>query len=196
MLYIKISVLVLYMIIHICGSSGSGKTTLGNKLKSKYKNKIVDKDIDDIRTDFIKEHYGNKKFNIIDKVEYQKYIDNFVNNNLSKPLIFVGLNHMPWWHLHHYYNMHSTYNYFIELDDITIVKQKCTRLLSGIMKNDMDYLVNNNEKFIKNVSNAIADECNLKNTIKMNKKWNKYYKKQEYKFMSSDNIYKEIVKLI
>ena len=26
----------------------------------------------------------------------------------------------------------------------------------------------------------------------MNKKWNKYYKKQEYKFMSSDNIYKEI----
>jgi energy-coupling factor transporter ATP-binding protein EcfA2 len=184
------------MIIHICGSSGSGKTTLGNKLKSKYKNKIIVKDIDDIRTDFIKEYYGNKKFDIIDKVEYQKYIDNIVNNNSSKPLIFVGLNHMPWWHSNHYYNMHSTYNYFIELDDMTIVKQKCKRLLSDIIKNDMDYLVNNNEKFIKNVSNAIADECNLKNTIKMNKKLNKYYKKQGYKFMSSDTIYKEIVKLI
>lgn len=30
------------------------KTTIGNKLKEKFKNKIVVKDIDDLRSDFIK----------------------------------------------------------------------------------------------------------------------------------------------
>ena len=79
------------IIIHISGVSGAGKKTLGNKLTEQFKNKIVVKDIDDLRRDFIKKYYGNKKFDIIDKVEYQKYIDNFVKKHASKPLIFVGL---------------------------------------------------------------------------------------------------------
>lgn len=33
------------MIIHISGLSGSGKTYLGNKLKEKFGNKIVVKDL-------------------------------------------------------------------------------------------------------------------------------------------------------
>ena len=37
------------LVIHISGSSGSGKTTLGNKLKDTFGNKIVVKDIDDLR---------------------------------------------------------------------------------------------------------------------------------------------------
>ena len=45
------------IIIHICGPSGSGKTTLGTKLKDKFKNKIVVKDIDDLRVEFIKNFY-------------------------------------------------------------------------------------------------------------------------------------------
>jgi len=53
------------LIIHISGASGSGKTTLGNKLKQKFKNEIVVKDINDLKKDFI------KKFDIIDKLEYQ-----------------------------------------------------------------------------------------------------------------------------
>lgn len=36
-------------IIVISGVAGSGKTTLGNKLERKYSNKIIVKDIDDLR---------------------------------------------------------------------------------------------------------------------------------------------------
>ena len=185
-------------IIHVSGPSGSGKTCLGNKLKEYFKSKIIVKDIDDLRIDFIKKNYGNKKFDVIDKVEYQKYIDDFVKKHSSKPLIFVGLNHMPWWHINHYYDMHSTHNYFIELDDETIIKQKCKRLFLDWATNDeeMNYLVNHNKKYIKNVSNAIAEECNLKKTIKLNNKWRKDYKKQGYKFMTRENIYKSVVQLL
>jgi len=38
-----------HLIIHISGASGSGKTTLGNKLKEQFKNKIVVKDLDNLR---------------------------------------------------------------------------------------------------------------------------------------------------
>ena len=83
------------IIIHISGATGSGKTTLGNKLKKQFGKKITVKDIDKLRRDFIKEYYGDTKFDIIDKVEYQKYIDNFCKKHSLKPLIFLGLNHMP-----------------------------------------------------------------------------------------------------
>jgi len=189
---------MIYMIFHITGPSGVGKTTIGLKLKEKFGNKIVVKDIDDLRREFIKEHYKNKKFNIIDKDAYQNYIDDFVNINSKKSLIFVGLNHMPWWHKNLYYNMHSTYNYYIELDDATIIKQKCRRLLLdwANSEEDMEYLVSNNKKYIENVSNALAEECNLKKMNKMNAKWKKDYAKQGYKSMSRDNIYKHVVKTL
>ena len=185
------------IIIHISGPSGSGKTTLGNRLKDKFGNKIVVKDIDDLRTGFIKKYYGNKKWTIIDKEAYQKYIDAFVNKQ-NKSIIFVGLNHMPWWHKNHYYNMHSTYNYYIEVDDNIVLKQKCLRLFKDVPndKTDMNDLINNNEKFIKGMKQQIEIECDKKHTIKMNKIWNRDYKKQGYKFMTRDNIFKNVIKNI
>ena len=72
------------MIIHICGPSGSGKTTLGNKLKKKYGNKIVVKDLDDLRGEFIKKTYNTSKSWSFSEVKYQKYIDNYIKKN-KKP---------------------------------------------------------------------------------------------------------------
>jgi hypothetical protein len=155
------------VIIHISGASGSGKTTLGIKLTEQFKNKIVLKDIDNLKRDFIQKYYGDNKFDIIDKLEYQKYIDNFVKKHSFKPLIFVGLNNIP------HYDMHSTYNYFIDLDDY-----------------NMKMLVNNNKQYIKNLSIDIDYECNLKN------KWKEYYMKQGYKFMSRENIFKNVSKIL
>jgi len=185
-------------IIHISGPSGSGKTTLGNKLKEQFGSKIVVKDIDDLRQDFIKEFYKGKKFTIIDKVEYQKYIDKFCKTHSTKPLVFVGLNHMPWWHKNHYYDMHSKYNYFIKITDDTVIKQKCRRLLLdwADSKEDMEYLVSNNLKYIKNVSNALAEECNLKKTNQINNQWRKDYKEQGYRFMSREDIFKNVSKIL
>jgi uridine kinase len=187
------------LIIHISGASGSGKTTLGNKLKEQFKSKIVVKDLDILRDEFIKEFYGNKKWTYIDENEYQLYIDSYVNKQ-KKPIIFVGLNDNTIYgkNKNLYYNVHSQHNYYIEIDDMIIVKQKCIRLLNDIQtdKMAMEDLVKNNEKFVKNFTDAIKMECSAKQTIKQNNKWKKDYEKQDYRFMSRENIYKSVVKIL
>ena len=187
------------LIIHISGASGSGKTTLGNKLKEQFKSKIVVKGLDNLRDEFIKEFYGNKKWTYIDENEYQSYIDSYINKQ-KKPIIFVGLNDNTVYgkNKNLYYNVHSQHNYYIEIDDMIIVKQKCIRLLNDIQtdKMAMDDLVKNNEKFVKKFTEEIKIECSAKQTIKQNNKWKKDYKKQGYKFMSRENIYKSVVKIL
>ena len=49
------------------------KTLLITGGTGSFGNKIVVKDIDDLRIEFIKEYYGNRKWSIIDKDAYQKY---------------------------------------------------------------------------------------------------------------------------
>ena len=187
------------LIIHISGASGSGKTTLGNKLKEQFKSKIVVKDLDDLRDEFIKEFYGNKKWTYIDENEYQSYIDDYINKQ-KKPIIFVGLNDNTIYgkNKNLYYNVHSQHNYYIKIDDMIIVKQKCIRLLNDIQtdKMPMEDLVKNNETFVKQFTKAIKIECSAKQTIKQNNKWKKDYEKQDYKFMSRENIYKSVVKIL
>lgn len=187
------------MIIHISGPSGSGKTFLGTKLKQHFKNKIVVQDLDNLRDEFIKSFYGNKSWTYIDEPEYQNYIDNYIKQQ-KKPIVFVGLNDNTIFGKNKklYYNVHSQHNYYIDIDDMTIVKQKCLRLLNDIQGDEMalnDLLVNN-EKFVKKFAQAIKRECGAKETIKMNRKWKKDYEKQGYKLMSRENIYKSVVKLL
>ena len=189
------------LIIHISGASGSGKTTLGNKIKENFKSKIVVKDLDILRDEFIKEFYGNKIWTYIDENEYQLYINDYVNKQ-KKPIIFVGLNANSIWSFgknkNLYYNVHSQYYYYIEIDDMILLKQKCIRLLNDIQTNKiaMEDLVKNNEKFVKKFTEVIKTECSAKKTIKMNNKWEKDYEKQGYKFMSRENIYKSVVKIL
>jgi len=187
------------LIIHISGASGSGKTTLGNKLKEHFKSKIIVKDLDILRDEFIKEFYGNKKWTYIDENKYQLYINDYINKQ-KKPIIFVGLNDNTVYgkNKNLYYNVHSHHNYYIEIDDMIIVKQKCIRLLNDIQtdKMAMEDLVKDNERFIKKFTEAIKMECNSKQTIKQNNKWKKDYDKQGYKFMSRENIYKSVVKIL
>ncbi len=184
-------------IIHISGPSGSGKTTLGKKLKEQFGKKIIVKDIDDLRNEYITEYYNNKPFVTFDKVELQKYIDNFIKKHSLKPLIFVGLNYMQG-HQNYYYDMRSIHNYFIDLDDDTMLKQICKRCFLDLANSEevMECLINDNEKYIKTISNAIAFECNQKRMIKLNNKWRKDYKKQSYIFLSSEDIYKNVSKLL
>ena len=48
----------------------------------------------------------------------------------------------------------------------------------------------------KQINIAIKRECSYKQMIKNNKKWNKDYLDQSYTFMSSENIFKNIVKIL
>ena len=49
------------MIIHISGASGSGKSYLGNKLKKKLGKKVIVKDLDVLRDEFINKNYDTSK---------------------------------------------------------------------------------------------------------------------------------------
>ena len=189
------------MIIHICGPSGSGKTTLGNKLKKKYGKKIVVEDLDELVGKFIKDFYGNKKWTTINVREYQKYINHFVKKHNKKPIIFVGLNDNAIIHKNArelYYNVHSNYNFYIDIDDNILIEQKCKRFileqLPEILKHED--IIENNKFFIKQATKAFKEACSAKQTIKMNKKWAKDYKKMGYKFMSREKIYKEVCNIL
>ena len=48
----------------------------------------------------------------------------------------------------------------------------------------------------KQINIAIKRECSYKQMVKNNKKWNKYYLVQGYIFMTSENIFKNIVKIL
>ncbi len=191
------------IVIHISGPSGSGKSTLGNKLKKKFGKKIVVKDLDDLRYEFVKEKYGsykkiwsNKKFKW-DKKGYQKWIDDFINSQ-TKPLVFVGLNHMPWWNKKLYYKMHSKYNYYIKLKDEEVFSRKCSRFLNDAFvkhqKETIFSIVKKEKKMIQRLQNALKHECGYKEMLKLNKIWNTEYKKQGYKFMSDDSIFNQVSK--
>jgi adenylate kinase family enzyme len=201
-----------HLIIHISGPSGSGKTTLGTKLKEKFGNKIIVKDIDDLRYEFIQSSLKTKKLktnknnNLIwNEKLYQEYIDEFINlivNKKKSPLIFVGLNHMPWWNKNLYYNMHSQYNFYIKLNSNIIFKQKCKRFIDDVFVNNkhQDKLINNiikNEKeTLKALQTNLAFECGYENIIKETNMWNHDYRKQGYKFMSRKKIFDKVSAII
>jgi hypothetical protein len=118
------------LVIHICGASGSGKTTLGDKLKKEFGDKIIVKDLDNLRNEFINETYDTSKSWGFEDIKYQKYINNFIKNQ-KKPLILVGLNDNEWGEDKNlYYNLYSQYNFYIEIDDKIITKQKMYSLFN------------------------------------------------------------------
>ena len=147
------------LIIHISGASGSGKTTLGNKLKEHFKSKIIVKDLDDLRGEFEKKYKVVNYLKDFDSNMYQSFLDKYILSQ-KKPLVLVGLNHMFWHNKKLYYNVHSQYNYYIEIDDMLIVKQKCIRFLTDelpdmVTKNKtiIRDITEDNEKYIKKPSN-------------------------------------------
>ena len=53
-----------------------------------------------------------------------------------------------------------------------------------------------NNKFIKQISKDFNTECNAKYILKWINKWKKDYDKQGYKFMSRENILKNVSKFL
>lgn len=188
------------IIIHISGPSGAGKTTLGNQLKSHFGKKIIVKDIDDLRQDFIKHNYknGTIKGNF-NKIKYQKYIDDFVSQQ-NIPLVFVGLNIMPWWHKNHYYNMHATHKYYIDIDADTLFQQKCDRFLDDVFtkhkKLVFEDLKTKEKETIKQLTLGFKIECSYKDITKTKKIWDHDYKSQEYISLPREDIFIEVCKIL
>jgi len=156
------------------------------------------KDLDNLRDEHINKTYDTSKGWSVDEVKYQKFIDDYVRKQ-KKPLILVGLNDNHLGTKQIYYNTHAQYKYYINLDNKEILKQKCLRMLTEEIPNDkhaMNDLMNNNKKFIKGMKFAINGACNIDNITKTNKKINNDYKKQDYKFMTRENIFNEVSNII
>ena len=187
------------MIIHISGPSGSGKSYLGSRLKDIYKNIITVCDIDNLRQAFIKWFYVGKPFKKIDAVAYQKYIDTYVSRHRDKPLVFVGLNVMPWWH-DIYYDLHADYKFYIKIDYKKVLLQRYGRAMQELLDDDKslhtNMLVKDNPKFLKNVAGWFAHELSLKKLAEESDKFATNYKAQKYTFASADLIFNTVCKLL
>lgn len=182
--------------IHIVDLFGIERNKLIEKLEDLYDDKINIKKIDELRQEFITEHYEkkNKKILKIDKKAYQKYIDNYINKQ-KKLVIIIGGNMELEKDKIHYYNMRSSNNYYVKLDDKNITKQQCLKSFASVFVNKMamNELMNNNKEFIENMKKIINNKCNIEKIKEINKKWMNEYKKQKYKIMPPEKIFNEIV---
>jgi hypothetical protein len=167
-------------------------------LQEKFGSKIVVKDVDNLRSEFIEQKYKNNfNWQNFDSEAYQKFLDDYILKQ-TKPLVLVGLNQMFWHNKDLYYNMHSDYNFYIDIDDMQVVKQKCIRFitdeLQDIIKNEnvLNDIVADNKKFVKLITENIERECGTKETFKINKMWNKDYRSQGYIILPSDEIFEKV----
>lgn len=199
------------LIIHISGASGAGKTTLGNKLKDDFGDQIVVKDLDDLRMEFVNFFYGGyKNIRKNDKLEkesnfkwnsekYQEYIDEFINDQ-TKPIVFVGLNHMFWFDKDLYYNLYANYKFYIDIDLDLIFEQACRRFINQYFVEYQDYLIRklikNNKKAIEMTIEQFSLICNYEDHIKQYKIWENDYRNQKYEFMSREDIYRKCVTIL
>ena len=193
-------------IIAVSGPPGSGKSTIGFQLVKQFGKKITVKDADDLRNKLILRQYkldinkDNFNYKMFESDKFQRYIDEFIIEHQKKPMVFVGLNVYPW-HKKMFYNMHAKHRFYIDIDPLVIVEQRCVRSLTRDMQTFMDRetindITQDNKKFLKLLKKYIENECNIKTTLKEINYFNKEYKKKGYKFLSRDKILSEVSKLI
>lgn len=143
----------------------------------------------------------------LDKDAYQEYIDKYITEQKKKdkPLIFVGLNNMPWWHKDLYYNFQPDYKFYIDIDNKKLVKYKCIRFLQEDLDDlkklvddemAMNDLIDNNAEFIRLVCKKIKNECDIKEITDESDKWKNNYESQGYTVLNSDEIYESVVNIL
>jgi ASC-1-like (ASCH) protein len=211
------------IIIHIAGASGAGKTTLGLKLKNIYKNKIILKDLDNLRDEFTKFHLNkNTSVTIFEKnfkKNYQDFLNDYIKNHSNKILVITGINtyindeHFKYknhlFKIKYILDTHADYKFCIDISPSNILKQRwyreynmyikytCEHLKKSIDAAYNIYMTASNK--IVGVSKIVPDlfwMMDRKLHIKHIKNWNKFYKDEEYEFLSYNNIIKAINKLI
>ena len=191
-------------VIHISGVSGAGKTTLGYRLLDEYKDKIVIYNVDGIRRQFMLDT-GTIETDSFDKKLIERYIHKLMKN-VKVPIIFIGINGHGKWSRENrdnyvFFNVNSTHNFCIDIDEKTLIRQKCHRFLDSVRSTYMTSLqthslINSNDIFIRYIANDLLNSCDLERIVDMNKIWINYYKKNKYKFMSANDTYDSVKVII
>ena len=184
------------VIAHIAGPTGSGKTTLGGRLKDKYPFILV-KDIDEIYRDlpaiFRKAYIGSEN----KKDFYGKYlakgINKFVSDNKNSLIIFVGFNGFnnssESFKNIQYIDINAKNNFYIDISVEENLKRRFNRAVNNL-NSKRDFYFDK----IKNVKPFNIDFKRWTKKIKSNDV--SYYKKNQYKFLANEQIYKQMKQII
>lgn len=199
------------MIIHILGPSGSGKTTLGKKLAKINKNIIVldtddidDKNILKLLPKYNMKYQKNRTKIFNERAKLNKSdLNKFLDKNKDKDIIFVGfdfdgMEKIP---------KLATKKYSIKIDHDTLFRQYNLRTLNLISKykKDLEKLLKNKRQNIDNIWSLLSYKYKIRNGLfGMNppqisndiKNRKKEAKKKKYKYITSDEIFKDIKILI
>ena len=185
------------MIIHIQGAHGSGKTTIGLKLKEHYKNKVIVKDLDDLFAEFMK--LNTTKFS---SKKYQNFIDDFINKHNNKSIIFVGLNseHIT----NKFYKINPDYKFYIDLPVDINLKRHFLREIEGLInwmqnrnKNILfNQLLNDENEVINGLTKSLTRTLKISEQKKFIMSFDAHYITENYKFLSSTQIYNKIKSII
>ena len=180
------------ILIHIAGPTGSGKTTLGSRIKKKYPFILV-KDLDEIFKD-LPAIYPKEYLKMKEKEFYEKYLEDGVNKFISdyshSTIIFVGANiKSPGFDDIKYIDIPAKYKFYIEIPEIKILERRFNRHIDFIKDNIKDYF----DKTL-NEKPLCVDFEKWKKKINANDL--SYYKKQDYKFLDNEDIYKNAKQII
>ena len=186
-----------HIIIHIAGTQGSGKSTIGNKLLKEYPDKIYVCDLDDLHGDFLAQLQTEDRTQT-KIIDYQKYINHYIRNHNDKPIVFVGLDAELCLGLMEdsdvYYNLYSKYNYFILSSDNTL-KQRFFRQIEKLNKRKEEFFT----EWLKNpdkIQDKLFRFVNLNEWKINNNKCDELYHARNYEFLTSEEIYSNVFKLI
>jgi len=212
-------------IIHIAGASGSGKTTLGNQIEQAANSSHIDvivKDLDNLREEhFIyneKSSISINEFVSTYQTSYQKWIDDFIKENQSKTIVFVGINtyingEIYWFKNERFnypqttFNTHAKYKFYIDIPNEQIIKQLFLREFPNYLewranasdwKSIIDDLISNNKLIKEKICNIISD-TKLFDFDTINKEidnWNIFYRDAGYQFMTTQEIFKKVMDLL
>lgn len=200
------------MIIHISGPSGSGKTTLGKSLKV-----ILDRDetilfdLDDILHKHIERLERTKlktsdiftNFNSL----HQNIIDEIIDKNSSKNIIFVGLSfdlkhgrpvefRDDTQFLHNLnYDVHADYKFYIDVPVNEHMRRLFDRSIDELC-HDKDWYF---QEWLKNPDEAIKmlnHSININHWVINRKKWDKLYRQKGYIFMSPKELQAKVLNIL
>lgn len=183
-----------YPIIHISGPSGSGKSTLGKKLADAFGAAIVIKDTDDLLDECLR----GRAWSDISAGEIQRHIDNFISVHNDRTIVITGLLSLLDDNDKHYSVIPSTHKFYIDVDDATVVRQKCTRFFGTFLNDTVTAadLVDNNAAFLRQTAQAVKQNCTAAAIIRQNARWAAHHRKNNYIFAPADKIYDSVAAII
>lgn len=179
------------LLIHISGPQGSGKTYLGNKIKNEYGDRVIVKDLDELADEF---HQQNQISN------YQEFINLFIDDHQSKPLIITGLSANKCLGVMNdnddtFYDINTNNKFYIDTDDNIILKQRFFRQIQKL--NDRkEQLYNDWLKDEDRTQEKLFRFVDLSKWKTNNITCKELHKNQSYKLMIIDDVYSNVKHLL